>query len=602
MAVVAPVRQLLPPVLPAAAPPWPGRRLRMLLHATWITALAVVAELRVGRFGFHPSDQGFVLAQSWRILHGEIPHADIVSARPLASALLHTVDFFVPGPLFVVSGVLSMLELTLATVALAALVTRRPVLTWGPGFTALVAGAALVNLNGFPMMAWHTIDGIALIACGAWALDAGLRSGRAWPRRLGLFLFGVAGFVKQGFLAGIVLAAVWLLLHPASRAGALRTWRWWWRTVADLLVLGAFPLAYVAVVWLADGYESMYAQVATGVPAYGERLVAFWVDEFFFTPHGVPLPHTPVSLIFLFAGIAGLLIVVRLVKRWPMVDRALVLAGTAAVSAAVWQGLFGSEPRWADVLWWSAAAALVVATISRRRMPPAAVLVVALGYMISLSWGVDTPSLLAGSLGLTAVLCLVEGMPPVPSPGRRLTALAGVVVLVAAGAAVVQRHDRAPYLDLPRAALTEDLGTVNPEMRGVITNPATHRYVSQLNSCLRQFPASKVAVLPDNAFAYPVFSLRNPYPLEWPLPLELVGDGPLRMIMRTEELNREGDYLVLFQTVKPETLAAGGTVPRWVSPDAPIFDHADLENDIRAILTGRPITCGSFVGKWAPAR
>ncbi|WP_236808619.1 hypothetical protein [Amycolatopsis albispora] len=597
MVVASPVREQLPPVRRTATVP---RRGRILLHASWILALAVLAELRIGRFGFHPSDQGFVLAQSWRILHGEIPHADIVSARPLASALLHTVDFFVPGPLFVVSGVLSMLELTVATVALAALVTRRPVLTWGPGFTALVAAAALVNLNGFPMMAWHTIDGIALVACGAWALDTGLRSGRAWPRRLGLFLFGVAGFVKQGFLVGIVLAAVWLLLHPASRAGALRTWRWWRRTVADLLVLGAFPLAYVAVVWLADGYESMYAQVATGFPAYGERLVAFWVDEFFFTPHGVPLPHTPVPLIVVSAVIAGLLVVVRLAGRWPLLDRALVLAGTATVVAALGWGFFAREPRWADVLWWAAVAALAVATVSRRRVPPAALLVVALGYMISLSWGVDTPTLLAGTLGLTTVLLLVEGMPPVPSPGRAITALAGVVVFAVAGFTVVHRHDRAPYLDQPRERLTEDLGLITPEMRGVMTNPATYRYVSQLNSCLRRFPASKVAVLPDNPFAYPVFGLRNPYPLEWPLPLELVGDGPARMIERTHQLNHEGDYLVLFQTVKPEVLAAGGEVPRWTSPDAPIFDHADLENDIRAILTGQPVTCGSFVGKWSP--
>jgi hypothetical protein len=107
-------------------------------------------------------------------------------------------------------------------------------------------------------------------------------------------------------------------------------------------------------------------------------------------------------------------------------------------------------------------------------------------------------------------------------------------------------------------------------------------------------------VLPDNAFAYPAFGLRNPFPLEWPLPLEIVGDAPQRMLARADELNREGDYLVLFQTIPSRLLATGGPVPAEVPADTPVFDYLGLEKAIQAKLTGQVVTCGSFVGKYAP--
>jgi hypothetical protein len=277
-----------------------------------------------------------------------------------------------------------------------------------------------------------------------------------------------------------------------------------------------------------------------------------------------------------------------------------VFSGVAVIVGATGYGLVTDDPRWADVLWWTCLSAVAATCLIRRRIPWAALLVLGLGYMISLSWGTDSPTRLAGSLALTSVLLLTDGMPPVRSPGRRVTAMLGAIVLMLSGAAVVDHHDRKPYLDLPRALLTKDLGDVTPAMWGIRTNPSTYRYIEQIRDCVRRFPASKVAVLPDNPFVYPALGLHNPFPVEWPLPLELVGDGPRRMIIRAQELNREGDYLVLFQTVLPQILTQGGPVPEHVAANSPSFDHVDLENDIRALLTGQVVTCGSFIGRWAP--
>ncbi|MGV9367832.1 hypothetical protein [Amycolatopsis sp. NPDC003731] len=583
-----------------ATPPAPARQTRPLLrgsiHAGWVVLLALATELRVGRFGFHPSDQGFILAQAWRVLHGEVPHADIISARPLGSAVLHVADFALPMPLFFGSSFLSMIEIIVATIAFATLVTRRRVLDWGPGMTALVAAASLINLNAFPLMAWHTVDGIFLTACGAWALDAGLRGGRALARRGGLVLLGCAVFVKQSFALAAVIGVVWLVLHPATRAGTRRAARF----VLDLLALGAPGLAYVAWVSLGGGFTEMVEQVTGGVPAYGERLLGLWLDD----PE--VLTKAPVRELGFFAAIAVVLLAVRLPgDRLGVAGRVaswvLVLAGATAVVWTVVDGRFTGSSRWADVLWWIVAVSVPVNAAVRRKVPWAGLLVLATGFMTSLSWGNDTPTLLTGTLALTALLLLGQLVPPRPRPVPRwVTATAGLTAVAVCGWVVVARHDQAAYLDVSHDRLTEDLGAVTPAMAGIRTNPSTFTFVRQIRDCLDRFPAARTAILPDSPFAYPAFGLRNPFPLEWPLPLEIVGDAPERMLATADELNREGGYLVLFETDSIRMLATGGPVPESIPADTPVFDYLGLEKAIQARLTGRAVTCGSFVGKYAP--
>ncbi|KDN21270.1 hypothetical protein [Amycolatopsis rifamycinica] len=589
MDVASPAQVATTPAPPARTRPL----LRWSVHAGWVLLLALATELRVGRFGFHPSDQGFILAQAWRVLHGEVPHADIISARPLGSAVLHVADYALPMPLFFGSSFLAMVEIIVATIAFAALVTRRRVLDWGPGMTAIVAAASLINLNAFPLMAWHTIDGIALTACGAWALDAGLGSGRALARRGGLALLGSAVFVKQSFVLAAVIGLVWLLLHPATRAGTRRALR----LVLDLLALGAPGLAYVAWVSLGGGFTEMVEQVTGGVPAYGERLLGLWLDD----PEA--LTRAPGRELGFFAAIAVVLLAVRLpgdrlgaagrVASW-----VLVLAGAAAVVRTVVDGRFTGATRWADVLWWILAVSVPVNAAVRRKVPWPGLLVLATGFMISLSWGNDTPTLLTGTLALTALLLLGELVPA--RPRRWVTATAGLTAVAVCGGVVVARHDQAAYLDVGHDRLTEDLGAVTPAMAGIRTNPSTFTFVRQIRDCLDRFPAPRTAILPDSPFAYPAFGLRNPFPLEWPLPLEIVGDAPERMLATADRLNREGGYLVLFQTDSYRMLATGGPVPESIPAGTPVFDYLGLEKAIQARLTGRTVTCGSFVGEYVP--
>ena len=118
--------------------------------------------------GFNPTDDGFILAYSRRILDGQVPHRDFISIRPILSAIVHAPEMvigrdhtfltsrFVVWLQFAsmawlwvwIMGTVTRLHLGLANKVLLALIT----------FT--------VSVHTFPIMAWHTIDGLFFISIG----------------------------------------------------------------------------------------------------------------------------------------------------------------------------------------------------------------------------------------------------------------------------------------------------------------------------------------------------------------------------------------------------------------------------------------------------
>jgi hypothetical protein len=572
---------------------------RIAAHAAWVTGLAGLLVGRIGRFGFNPTDQGFMLSLSWRVLNGAIPHVDLVSPRPLGSAYLHTVDFLLPAPLFIASGFVATVEVIVATVACAALITGTSSLRWGPMRTLLVATVAVVNLHTFPMMAWHTIDGIFLTAVGWWRLDAGLRSGSVWSRRIGLVLLGFAVMTKQSFMFAVPAGALLLFLHPSVRG----TGRRWGRTVVDLVCLGSIPIVYAGFVTVAGGLRPMIDQLTGGAPTWGDTLASFWfVGEF----SGGDIRRHILMVVACVAVAVTLWLTRRRLGGSAAWLRVVPLTGAAVVMihTMVQAGL--SYPATAAVkLLWIFLAVAVLDAVVHRHLPWRPLLVALLAYMSSLSWGYSVPGLLAGTLALGTLDLLLRAVPEIQLTGRGWLVprvLLALVALVATSVTVVNAHDRGSSVDSPQAELTADLGTVTPAMRGIRTTPATATYIRQITDCLRRYPAAKVAVLPDNPFVYPAFRLENPFPLGWPLPLELVADAPRRMMDTVAKLNREGDYLVLFQTRGLAQLRDGVPVPTHVPVDTPAAIESGLESQIRDGLNGQQVSCGSFVGVYAPRR
>jgi hypothetical protein len=156
------------------------------------------------------------------------------------------------------------------------------------------------------------------------------------------------------------------------------------------------------------------------------------------------------------------------------------------------------------------------------------------------------------------------------------------------------RRER-PYYDRSEPELSASIRDVSPEFGRIRTNPVTAAYLGDIAACIERFPASKVAVLPDNPGIYPALGLRNPFPIDWMYPNE-VEEVRGRIIGSARRLDDRGDYLVLFQTFSAFRLVALDRIDP-AEPDAePFFYGSDLGRRIVESLTGERIACGSFVG------
>lgn len=532
--------------------------------------------------GFNPTDDGFILAQSWRVLNGEVPHVDFTSPRPLGSAYLHVLDVLPAAGTLAFSRFLVTLQLIwvafAAVDAFPAARSLRPVAK-----LVLTASAFLVNVGVWPIMAWHTIDGIFLGVTALWlatrAPSVGWRQHACWA--LAWLVAGASPLIKQGFVVVPVAVALVVLARRAFRA-------YLWVPLA-LVPLGAYALVTL--------------------PTPGGVLSQFYSGS------SGELTQPFIRLLQLLTSLSGLatiaaVVVAVVMVRWSRVRRPLVLAAAPVVAVAVPLAVavrdsFSLSGSWAYL----ATLALIVAgALLIREWVTAAVVaaLLALGFGSSLSWGAAAPTLLAGSFLASVALLLVrpetatreigasgaESSVQTRWPLRAQTIALAAIALVLVPVSIVQR-DGHVYQEPDAAGLTATIA--DPAFALIRTSPQTAAYVDSVRTCVGEQPPAEVALLPDNPGLYPLLRLHNPFALDWWLWAEQSPDHSERVDETLERLNATSDWLVLVGTINASTLASLplDEIDRPMDPPT----ASTLADDILDGLDGEQFTCASFHGK-----
>ena len=522
-------------------------------------------------FGFVATDDTANLAQPWRILHGETPHADFTSRRVAGAALLHLPEAMLPAGMLAVGRLVVVLQLLWIAVATVQMCARGWRVSRLQEF-ALVGIAFLVNAGVWPITQFRVIDGIFVGVTALWLVgrQAGSPGGMRAQWVAMWLLAGLAPLMKQGFALVPVLVAALVVVHRRSQA-----WRY-----APLVAVP--PLLYL--LWSGP---SAIGQLYAG--SSGELLVP--VQAALATVQG------PAGLLTLV--LVGLACVLVLAGPGSGQVNA-VLAGLLVSAPILWTayqergiGLAGS---WAYL---SAIVLAAVAVVTVRDLGRASVVVALLlmGFAASMSWNAPAPSLLGGTLLAASLLLLAGAASPAAEPlgrTRGLTVLAGAVLAASLAVSTAARAG-ATYLDSPRAELTQAVD--HPQFALVRMSAQSAAYVDALRSCLHRYPASRVAVLPDNPGLYPLLGLRNPFDMDWWLPQERTEDQAARIDATVAELNREDDWLVLFQSYPLMFTLPSLTVDQVNSPGSP-FAYEPSDTRILDDLTGTPVQCGSLTGKY----
>jgi hypothetical protein len=572
----------------------------MMLALAWPAALVAAIHRAIGAWGFNPTDEGLIQAGSYRILCGEVPHRDWISPRPVLSYLVHTADFALPGPLFEMSRLVAIAEFAIYSILFAWLIYRAPPWRWGFAMVAGAAASVLVNMHVFLLTSWYTVDGLLLVAAGLVLVREGAERARPALVRSGFLCLGLALITKQSFFLGPVLGG--LLVAPYVRSLPSRRQR----AVELAWAAGAVAapvVAYAVGIACTGGLRAMATQLTSGSFVYGRELVTKLGDR-----------HELRVLAWLLVAEVSVLLLGRFAaaRRMLAVDvLAKVALSALFVAVPLAQGLafFGST--WGIRLVWMLSVFLVLEARDRRALDSAGLAVLGTSWMAMLTWGLPVPNLMGGTLVLFVLdrtwrvapeRSDVESARSDVQPERGDFATAWVraltfgAALIVVGCAFWRAHVASTYLDATPDRLTASLDHVSPELGGLRTNPTTAQYMEQIADCVRRFPARRVAILPANAALYPALRLHNPFPIDWMFPQDFRGSYA-RLLDTVDALNREGDYLVLFQTQGGSFLAS---MPRLVdaTPSTPIFRYDDEHAtpvEIYERLNGERVPCGSFI-------
>lgn len=557
--------------------------------AIGLQALAVVA------FGFHfwlsqalyglaLTDDGEVLAMAWRVSNGQFPHTDFYSIRPAGFSYLHAPftrldsGMLAYDRLFVVFQFCSTAYFTLAALS----PKQRAV----NGLTAILTiTAIMLNLNSWPVLAWHTIDGLFL---ASFALFLASRSSNQPKNNPYLFtvtwlIAGSAVLMKQGFLLFLVILVGYYLAIGARRA-------------VTYMPFSMVPI--VAYLWLSkDADPSVFTQISIGASSPLEFLIPLGVflfefkDPLFVTFFVITLVSTSMSIKGLNSKEKDLTVFGFFRTFLPFV---LIL-----VMAALQE--FSMSDGWIHIAIINATLMLIFFRVNQKDIWMI-VAMLSLAYLISISRGVPSPGLLAGTFLVSAFSksILIQTQKNQPLKSFTILLLSAFFCLLTYFTTNAARSNFV-YQESSKDLLNYELPI--DTIKYIKMSDRSAKYLANISECISKYPASRVAILPDGPGIYPIFKLQNPFPNDWFYNLELdpTGKGKGLQIHRKNiekvisKLNKSNSWLVLNQS-RPFSEYTSTNVYELGKP----FYYSEIDSMIFSELRGNPVNCGSLSGLYKP--
>ncbi len=539
--------------------------------------LALYAAIAIGFFllnghnGYHPTDDGFVLAYAWRIVNGEVPYRDFLYVRTPLTPYLHAVWLALPQGWAIPAGRLAFYLELAATGALPTLwAVARHGLRATPRSLALAAVTLLFAAHNFPPMPWPTVDALlfasAALTAFLFSLDGSPRANRTW-RAASSLLLALAVLAKQSFAP---LAALLLLYAIVAAIRARR-----WGGIVASLAPGAAMAGTVLALLATSGALVPFLQQIGEPSQLRPSIDTPWSGEFWYVAVDPFLRALgPITVPFMASGFA--------LVWWRDVEgpRAALLRKAASVGVFAAVAALGIELQ-TDVYdagrqyFWMLLAVLAAYALHalRGRADRLALVslfaVLVLGWCASLSFAYQTPL-----LGLAATAPFLE--PAFPRARWPSEALAVALATAVAASSVLLLDLEKPYRELPREAQVADLGEVYPRFGHLYSNADNFARFTELRDLSTRFAlgAGRVfVVMPDYPLIYYLAGERSPLSIDWLQPQEYLGNEAL---LRDELASRAPVVLV----AREPSLTSGPSREPPIACDRPRADASRLASEV----------------------
>ncbi len=484
--------------------------------------------------GFNPSDDGVILAQSYRILNGEIPHRDFLSIRPAGSAVMNLIHFVSPLPLEISSRWMVLIEYLIYSIMISFLLMG----SWFRGlqksyYYLLLTGSIILmfvlNQNHYNLFPWTTIDGLFwfCLALNAWYRLKVNPAGSHFKWHIFiLFAVSFSLLCRQTFALPGVLLVIRMIVWELGQS--TQPWRRVLRNLIPALVIGLLPGWIYSGVLTFTGSWPEFIQQMTGRTELWETGVVTFSQAFW---------QSPLLILFLLALVSGL------VKKWDVesgtdhfrIDLLIMIQKIVSFSVKIFliYAVF-IKPDWlfsvSLALFWILILDILLVYIHENHLPRwvrPTFWVLLVSWTSAISLGDNAPVFATGLLAGTALLLQVKDFRDrIYRNVRPYQLVFGALLVSSLFILSLVVQPRVNYRDFPARELTYDGGEIFPELAGVKLSNPMYEYLGEIKKIYTDFgsPAGRFAVWPNNALIYPLLGSRNPFPVDWMQAAEFVGN------------------------------------------------------------------------------
>ncbi len=499
--------------------------------------------------GFNPSDDGVILAQSYRLLQGQVPHLDFISIRPVGSAVLHLIHFISPLPLEISARWFTLLQYLTYSLLWAWIIVRFTRIRKFRGlifFVLLGVWGFVLNQNHYNLFPWTTIDALFWIML---ALSFFLPDPKAlfskngwWKIGLACIFASMAALSRQTFALPSLIVIGGIIIHGVRLKK--------WKTLIPGLIIGALPaIIYFSVLLMNASLPLFIEQLAGRTELFETGIRRFYL-EFWRSP-----------LVWFFLLVIFLLLLYRITERsdaGTLFRLSMVPIGRAIFSALFIvlgfcvflypQNLFGLAfiQFWLLILLWIfEEVCRQVKSVQRRWF----FWIILISWTSAISLGDNSPVFAIGLINTAGLGYILFQFAERGFSFRRLNQLQGallaILILLVIISIPVQK--RVNYRDVGSHNQVATLNEVFDDLGRIRTNERTFSYMEEIKSVYKilGFPTGRFVVIPNAAIIYSLLESPSPLPLDWMQGPEFVGsEDRLNEMMLTAFSGKEIFFLI----------------------------------------------------------
>lgn len=456
---------------------------------------SIICQMLYSHLGFNPTDEGYMLSGSRRILDGQFPHRDYISLRPVLTQILHAHFLLWAGDRLIWwSRFAPWIQLAAISFLWIKIFEKTLYINLDViSRNSLAAIGMMASAHIFPIMPWNTIDGIFFLTVGM-ALRIfgnGKYANFAW------FIIGLSPLTRQNFY----LSAVILLLIHSD-----------WKHIKNWIFLFLPTISYALYLFLGGAVFDAILQLKQHGVYLIPTLIKIFVSRL-------------ASASIIIGVSAGILI--RLLKTTAFRILGIILYSLSILLAII--SISASYTGWFHSFFlFYLTIGLIPFLIKKRSEAAASLSIIIISFGTAISVGYPTPALASGQLASLLIMYLFKSMQDI-CPNLMLNKIKPLTLAFAILAFVSFNFGRTNviYRDIQSDYLQYDLGNVLRGASGIKTNIVTYDYLNELNKNVKwaenhSKKQKLIGVIPDIAQFWVTYSQPNPISSDWPYNPELI--------------------------------------------------------------------------------